>query len=221
MKKLVCGTVGIMVAVFAASADDVATDTSRLKAACQASDKLLWVERNQVCIPKNPCKDSKYESYCNRIYKDLEVINANVKQDSNNGSPAAMLLVEAYAIGHNLSCVPINDVKDHVLGQDYVLCMGDDVMVFEFGDINDIAYATAFSQSRIDEYTSKYERLLCEAMGGASASGVCHNISETQCEQLDQFAEDYGVYPISANWHCYGKHMDKCCIDYHWRSVLD
>lgn len=215
MKKLMFGIAGVMAVLASANA----AETADIKAACQASDKTLWVERNKVCIPKNPCKDSNYEKYCNRIYKDLEVFRLD--GDSNFVSPAAMLLVEAYAKGHGLSCSPV-DTKSKMVGQDYITCMGDDVMVFEFDDVNDTPVAASFSQSRINEYTKKYRGLLCEAMGGAhDESGVCHNVSKNQCEQLDNMADSYGAYPIRTNWNCYGNHMDKCCIYYNWRSVLD
>lgn len=150
MKKLVCGIVGIMAAVSAASANDVAQDTAKLKAACQASDKLVWVERNQVCIPRNPCKDSKYEVYCNRLFKDVQTQGVGYQ-----------VFIEAFARTHNLDCSVVEQ-NSKLIGQDYVICMGNDVMVFEFDDISNFQLRDGF----VGPNPMKNLSTLCAAVGG-------------------------------------------------------
>lgn len=199
------GIAGVMAVLASANA----AETADIKAACQASDKTLWVERNKVCIPKNPCKDSKYEKYCNRIYKDLELWGNQY-----------MILVEAYAKGHGLSCSPV-DTKSKMVGQDYIICMGDDVMVFEFDDISDTP--PSFNQDKLDEFTLNYKRLLCEAIGGAYGSGICQNVSEHQCRQLDDLADRYYVSNfLGTSWGPVGDYKEPVCvINYYQRSFFN
>lgn len=175
MKKLMIGIAGIMAMVASVNA----ADTDKIKAACQASDKTLWVERNKVCIPKNPCKDEKFEAYCNRTYKDYQCTETYEYQ----------VLVAAYALGHNLSCTVLES-DSHLVGQDYVICAGDDVMVFEFDDINDTR--TEISAEQTAERRKEYKRMICEAVGGAcNSKSECLDVSETLCHKLEKELAGY------------------------------
>ncbi len=125
MKKIVlCAAAGIA-AMSCANAAGI--DVNQIKTACQSSDKTLWVERNQVCIPRNPCGSDKFRQYCSHVFRDVETQSDGYK-----------VLIDLYARANNISCKPVNqDAKP--IGQDYVLCDGTDVMVFEFDDIHDRA----------------------------------------------------------------------------------
>ena len=122
MKKLMFGIAGVMAVLASANA----AETADIKAACQASDKTLWVERNKVCIPKNPCENPNFDQYCNREFRNLQLADGEY-----------IGLINYYADVNNIDCkaVPQNA---KLTGQDYVICMGKDVLVFEFDDINDI-----------------------------------------------------------------------------------
>ena len=70
MKILVGGIMGVILATTCANA---ALTTEQLRAACEKSDKTVWVEATNACIPKNPCNDSKYDTYCDNTFSDLHV----------------------------------------------------------------------------------------------------------------------------------------------------
>lgn len=151
MKKLIFGIAGIIAMV--SSAD--AVDTAQIKAACQSSDKTLWVERNQVCIPRNPCKDSKFEKYCNKDFADFQ---------SPAGSDMYISLINLYANSHNLSCSAVRQEAKWV-GQDYVVCMGTDVMVFEFEDIEDKNIFHLMPEAQKSQLV-EVVKAICKATGG-------------------------------------------------------
>ncbi len=190
MKKIMFGIAGVMVVLASANAVDV----SQIKVACQASDETLWVERNQVCIPRNPCKDSKYESYCNRKYAN-EQLMGTAGDWRMTASNDYKVLIEAYAIGHNLSCVPVDTVAK-ALGDDYVICMGTDVMVFQFDDISNATLSESKAKDRFD-------LLVCEAIGGAYSSDtrVCKGIGKNECDLLERLEDKYenggGAYVVT------------------------
>ncbi len=119
MKKTLLGIAGILAMISSANA----VDTSQIKAACQSSDKTLWVERNQVCIPRNPCENPNYEQYCNRVFRD---VYPNVYDGEEKD------LVNLFALTRELDCKAL----DHEAYQgNTVVCYGDDVVVFEFNYI--------------------------------------------------------------------------------------
>ncbi|GHT00179.1 hypothetical protein FACS189421_11900 [Bacteroidia bacterium] len=78
MKKLM--SVAVLAALAAggamtgANADDKtdAAKTAAIKAACEKSDKTVWVDQTKVCVPVNPCTDTsgKYEAYCIREFEN-------------------------------------------------------------------------------------------------------------------------------------------------------
>ena len=118
MKKIMFGIVGVVAVLASANA----AETADIKAACQASDKTLWVERNKVCIPRNPCADTsgKYNQYCIHVFDDVYP-NTYAGEEKD--------LVNLYAISHNLDC-KARDVEDNI-----VICYGDDVFAFQFNYI--------------------------------------------------------------------------------------
>ena len=184
MKKIIFGIVGIM-SVMIPTLADVSSDTAKLKAACKASDKTLWVERNQVCIPKNPCKDSKFEQYCNRDFRDYQ---------SPKGSNMYVHLINLYANAHGLSCSAVpQDAK--WAGQDFVVCQGTDIMVFEFDDIEN-KEVLGFLPGVFSSQLSSTIKALCLAVGGKYEQGehskeFCR-ISEAKCPYgLNNAIEDY------------------------------
>ena len=62
--KIITGVLAGVVSSAAFAAPDVAA----IKAACQSSDKTIWVEKNQICIPANPCTsdNTSVKQYCDQ-----------------------------------------------------------------------------------------------------------------------------------------------------------
>lgn len=185
MKKIVlCAAAGIA-AMSCANAAGI--DVNQIKTACQSSDKTLWVERNQVCIPRNPCKDEKYKQYCNRQFKDVQTRDVGY-----------MVLVDLYAQAHNISCKPVRqDAK--LVGQDYVVCQGNDVMVFEFDDISDFVLLDV-------SYENEMRKELCKAVGGViyegeKGSGFCHQTTEEKCNLAQNVLKSYGFGGDAGGWN--------------------
>ena len=209
MKKLLfCVMVGV-VAMSYARADD----TARIKAACQASDKTLWVERNQVCIPRNPCNSSDQNilKYCNDTFRNVQT-----------NAEGYMVLVDLYAQTHNLSCVPVEQ-KAKLVGQDDVICMGEDVMVFEFDDIRD--HPLPWQQPQGEGGTGKWRHDLCTAAGGGMptcesfSACECKGISETQCNLIENVLRKYGIHGReghAAGWNITNALQGCWLSDYGW-----
>jgi hypothetical protein len=177
-KMLMCVAAGAVV-MSCASANDI--DVNQIRTACQSSDKTLWVERNQVCIPRNPCENQKFYHYCNRVFGNVETQGVGYR-----------ILIDLYARAHNLSCKPVNqDAK--LFGQDYVVCDGIDVMVFEFDDIHDHAI------NNID-YLSRMTKALCTAVDGQKVggdwTGKCMT-SKERCQNINDVLNEYG---FAATW---------------------
>ena len=157
MKKTLLGIAGVLAMISSANAEfetwataaeknsknsDITTQT--IRTACQNSDKTLWDESNSVCIPRNPCRDSKYERYCIRDLKTITTFWGNNYVD----------YINIYAKMHNIDCRAVQQNRD--LGTDYVVCQGRDLKVFDFGN----TYAeSSFS------ITPVYEAL-CKIAGG-------------------------------------------------------
>ena len=169
-KNIICGIAGILATMSAANA----VDTAQVKAACQKNNGTLWVESTQSCIPANPCDTSKsygakYENYCNRTFAGSEVDGDTYK-----------FLVEVYAKKHGLDCEP-QTTECGSEGQDFVVCNGRDVIVFEFDDICD----TVTTPGRID-YTKT-----CKALGTKFDGHKCVGTQESDCDLYIKIAEHY------------------------------
>ena len=184
MKKLLMFVMCSIMAVSYARADD----TAKLKAACEESDKTLWVERNRVCIPRNPCNSSDQNilKYCNRTFADFE---------SSGGTDAYIDLINIYAATHGLDCRAVSQ-SAKLFGQDYVVCQGTDVMVFEFDDIND------YQPLHLNNWTERFVKALCTAGRGTFKDDTCQLSPESICimsENLLQKNPDLRKFLISTS----------------------
>lgn len=179
ISKIMLAFVLMAVVVNSAIADDYDGPRNR----CKSKSNKIWVERTHECIPENPCKDSKFEVYCNRLFRDTEVMELGYK-----------ILVESYARTHNLSCEPV-DTESKLVGQDYVMCMGDDVMVFEFDDVNE--HAIGFNTEKRDQrYMENNYPYVCRAIGGysgADSTNKCYNTTESNCVKLISVLQSYDM----------------------------
>lgn len=186
MKKMLMFAAAGAVAMSCASANDI--DVNQIRTACQNSDKTLWVERNQVCIPRNPCKNEKFSQYCNRTFKDVQTRDLGY-----------LVLIDLYAQTHNLSCKPVRqDAK--LVGQDFVVCQGTDVMVFEFDDISDFVLLDV-------SYKQKMGYELCRAAGGVRDGNFCLELSEQKCNLVADVLRNYGFVSY-APWDKEGKPIE-------------
>jgi hypothetical protein len=161
MKKTLLGIAGILAMISSANA----ADTAQIKAACQSSSKTLWVERNQVCIPRNPCGNPNFDQYCNRDFANIQLVDREYES-----------IVNYYADVNNLDCKVVPQ-RSSFVGQDYIVCMGKDVMVFEFDDIKD-------STMKVKDCLSDGARTaLCTIMGVSAdpMGGGCYGTKESIC----------------------------------------
>ena len=166
---------GVLAGVIS-SAAFAAPDVAAIKAACQSSDKTIWVEKNQICIPANPCTSDNLNTkqYCASVFAD----------DQTGSDEEAMAVVDLYAKTHGLDCEPVN-VEFSAAGQDYVTCVGNDVMVFEFDDTRDADHGF---YHRVKEFYSSFS-VVCKAAGGDiyQSYGVdnntylCYGLTESVC----------------------------------------
>lgn len=95
------------------------------KSSCENNKKAIWVDRESVCVPKNPCMFNQYENYC--IDTDLtnyyEVPKGNIKSSE---------VVNIYVkhLGFNCSVVEKDIFKEY--GFTFVPCKGADYRVLKF-----------------------------------------------------------------------------------------
>lgn len=157
----------------------------RLKSLCDKNSDKVWVERDGVCAPKNPCDDKKYQRYCNTDFKQVQV-----------GSKAdAAELINVYVKRKGLDCTVGFIGLSSIIGQDFISCKGTDFMVFEFDDV---------SESFGGEAEYNFKMGYCIALGGVlkpanisdlrrnseRSSGemvVCSAVSESECKSIGRF----------------------------------
>lgn len=193
---------GVLAGVIS-SAAFAAPDVAAIKAACQSSDKTIWVEKNRICIPANPCTSDNMSAkhYCNRTFA-----NHQTCRDSE-----AIEAVELYVKTHGLDCVP-GIVKYSNIGQDYITCFGNDVMVFEFDDTR--------NNSSCD--LEKEALIKCVALGGeffpeynttkdsvgremTLSTMSCRGVSRSMCAEVGTIIDGqytsslYGMYDDQNN----------------------
>lgn len=166
---------GVLAGVIS-SAAFAAPDVAAIKAACQSSDKTIWVEKNQICIPANPCTSDNMNAkqYCNTVFAD----------DQTGSDREAMAVVDLYAKTHGLDCEPVN-VQFSAAGQDYVTCVGNDVMVFEFDDTRDADHGFYHG---LKDFHSSFE-VVCKAAGGDTFQSHSHSSEKI----MNNFYECYGM----------------------------
>ncbi len=164
MKKIIFGIVGVMVTVLPASAE---VDMAEIKAACEASDELLWDNSNEYCIPKNPCLDEtgRYSQYCN--WKTFENVYAIYY---NEWKP----LVKIYAKTHGLNCEPLRTENN------FVWCTGKDLKVFYFSSANDN------NQQYLNEKFAASQKDSLFRTGKAFKDAVCKNALGGQVVKVEE-----------------------------------
>jgi hypothetical protein len=176
---------GVLAGVIS-SAAFAAPDVAAIKAACQSSDKTIWVEKNQICIPANPCTSDNMNAkqYCNTMFAG--------NQTGSDGE--AKGVVDLYAKTHGLDCEPVN-VQFSAAGQDYVTCVGNDVMVFEFDDTRDADHGF---YHLVNDFHGSFE-VVCKAAGGdiyqshsysaekiMNNSYKCYGLTESVCSKVQE-----------------------------------
>lgn len=172
-------------------------------------DKLVWVEKTQRCIPINPCKsdDEKIKAmYCVRRFRDVQT-----RGDLYKG------LIELYAETYNVDCAPVEQ-EAKLIGQDYVLCKGSNVRVFEFDDIHNSSPFT------FPDY-EKLATALCSSVNGYfdSEKNGCLGIGDLVCGRLNKVIRKYPVETHkmknrknkNTEWGLYGAHYNGewCAFD--------
>ena len=177
VSKIILASLLGAVAISGAFADEF--DGSRNR--CKAKSDKIWVERTHDCIPQNPCENPNFDQYCNREFRNLQLADGEY-----------IGLINYYADVNNIDCkaVPQNA---KLIGQDYVICMGKDVLVFEFDDINDIV----ITKSKVENFFSDdLMHALCKIMGGTLEEKTdyvrepwldCVKASEDRCKTASKY----------------------------------
>ena len=164
-------------------------------------DKYIWVENTKRCIPINPCKSDNetiVNTYCNRTFNNVQTHGALYKG-----------LIELYSETHALQCEPV-DQKAKLFGQDYVLCSGNDVMMFEFDDIHDSTLVNSLS------FYTNLANGLCDAVSGNfDGDNFCVGISDSTCRKIAETIKKYplektkdglgGNFYVTGTWYIEGK----------------
>jgi hypothetical protein len=171
-KKLIIGVLLSVIVISGASAYDPAD-----KAKCLSNpDKVVWIESRGSCIPINPCTNSRFENYCVRLFKDIQVD----KKDAAD-------LVDRYARHNKISCQSnLYNLDGKLLGQDYIPCSGygDDYLVFEFDDISESDVALA---------TLDYYRGVCLAHNGTIRDSGYRDWKTSYDNETAVFVYCYGI----------------------------
>ena len=178
VSKIILASILGAVVLNCANADDYDGPRNR----CKSKSDKIWVERTKACIPENPCKDSNFEKYCNRDFKNLDT-----------GLVGYKILIDVYTKTHGISCEPEN-TESKIFGQDYVLCQGQDVLVFEFDDIDD----ALFNNEEHAPFQFSWEEM-CRALGKTSLQKdmeygsyyECQGITEDDCDIITKSVNKY------------------------------
>src|SRR5574344_1132574 len=91
-----------------------AVDTATAKKICMKHDEKVWVDKDSVCVPKNPCQDEKYSRYCNKNFEGIQVSSIADGQD----------IAEAFSGKRwgKSGCLATSQPETGSVGQDYVFC---------------------------------------------------------------------------------------------------
>ena len=151
-------------------------------------DKYVWVEKDELCIPKNPCKsksDVIRDAYCNRTFKDVQLSNWR----------DGVTVVEAYLNKrHGVSISSgsrIGENKDtSFFDQDYIPAKTTDggYVVFEFDDLSDIGGADVregVAKAGCYIYSGRPWRF-----GGQDREFACKFVSESDCSEMAKIMTD-------------------------------
>jgi hypothetical protein len=192
MKKISVAVLAVLI-----SGMGVASAASIKDVCLSYPEKLVWVEKNNECIPIHPCSDNGvyYDLYCNTEFKDIQVASVQDAQLLAN-------LFVARRMGK--TCYFVIAPEASTVGQDYVGCKTSDggFIEFEFDD---------YSETRTETAKYSYDLGKCIAYGGTlnmedvnatqdtiASIGVagmvavemirkdieCYNVSELQCEDM-------------------------------------
>ncbi len=179
MKKTLLSVLAAVSVIGVASAVPSVEDR---KAMCEKyPEKYIWVANSAACIPINPCKSDNTQikdTYCNRVFSDVQTHGGLYKG-----------LIELYAETYGLQCTPVEQ-QANSYGQDYVLCKGNDVMVFEFDDINDGNFGKSL------DFYDKLAKGLCDAVSGNFNDGICEGANETNCGKINKVIKKYELEKV-------------------------
>lgn len=125
MKKLMIGIAGIMAMVASVNA----ADTEKIKAACQSSDKTVWVEKTQACVPVNPCESGNETIRSLYCQNHADVFYYAVPK----GNITTIDVINIYAKYYkDLYCQVSEQNIVEKDGYVFVPCSGKDYVVFKF-----------------------------------------------------------------------------------------
>lgn len=155
-------------------------------------DKYVWVEKNEDCIPINPCESKNAtikEVYCNRAFEFVQLGNWR----------DAVKLVKAYS--ENVLGVRVTNTKEiahdkdtSLFGQDYIPVKTSDggYVMFEFDDLSDMTKSdkeAGATMGACKAFGHDYQRPYADLI--KSHVTLCMNVrSQKECDDIADLASD-------------------------------
>ena len=145
-------------------------------------DKYVWVEKDELCIPKNPCKsksDVIRDAYCSVVFSDVQLSNWR----------KGVTVVKAYLNKRRgLDMTNVRDMWDDkdtsFFGQDYIPAKTSDggYVVFEFDDLSDLGGADV--REGIGKAACRIYNGTWTSFDGNARSLTCAGVSEMDCKEI-------------------------------------
>lgn len=171
MKKLLIISLIAFTAVTGANAADNSEATAKLKSLCSKSSEKIWIEKDGICAPINPCTNSKYARYCENMFSDIKV------SDPQKGAALVSLFTAKFY--QNSGCASTVDSSDDQGSFIGCTMKNGDYLAFSFSDLNDA-----------DSKNYERNKKACNIMNGYIVNTddqvECSGISEEECEIIEK-----------------------------------
>lgn len=158
-------------------------------------EKYVWVEKDELCVPKNPCKSKSNvirDAYCNQIFKDVQLSNWR----------HGVTLVKAYldkrrGLGITNASDIGNDKDTSFFGQDYIPAKTTDggYVVFEFDDLSDLGGVD------VEEGAVQAACLIYDGKYTKTSDGLyCIGPAESYCPEIGEIVGDILTRPVNSRF---------------------
>ena len=158
-------------------------------------DKYVWVERDELCIPKNPCKsksDVIREAYCSTVFKDVQLSNWR-----HGVTAVKAYLDKKRGLGMTNTGDIGNDKDTSFFGQDYIPAKTTDggYVVFEFDDLSDLGGAD------VEEGAIQAGCLIYDGKYTKTSDGLyCIGPAESYCSEIREIVSDILNRPVNSRF---------------------
>ena len=199
MKHLILSVLAVLTLMGSASA--LSPGPEDRKAMCQRNpEKYVWVEKDQFCVPKNPCESVNWsvkDAYCVTKFTGIQTRDDSMVNDIITRYLEKVRQIKAESI------VFLGDESGDPYKDFAVKTSDDSYLVFRFYGQHD------------HDFTTDMEKAACWAYGGEHSRTItdghyeCANISSKElCEDIGDFASLLYGNNISAHWDSYNNTCD-------------